>query len=199
MRAGQKNGRLVLVRRETQDSRRGWICRCKCGVERWLRADGLGKRFRSCRCPIQAFDKRMKFCVACGKKHRISAFYIDRRTGGSRGAKCKKATSKISNRWHKRNPDREASRLRARNQHPKERFGLSRKEYDRILKSFGNLCGICSGKETRSDRSSLSLDHCHRTGKIRGALCSRCNTILGFAKDDPILLTNAAAYLEKYQ
>jgi len=43
----------------------------------------------------------------------------------------------------------------------------------------------------------LLIDHDHETGKIRGLLCHRCNTGLGFFLDNPHFLTNAAFYLEK--
>jgi hypothetical protein len=41
------------------------------------------------------------------------------------------------------------------------------------------------------------VDHCHRTHRIRGLLCSRCNTGIGKFNDDPGLLMRAAKYLSK--
>lgn len=64
-------------------------------------------------------------------------------------------------------------------------------------------CEICGGSErTRmrlGPRKALAQDHCHKTGRNRGFLCSRCNTALGSFRDDPVLLQNAIAYLAKYR
>ena len=50
-------------------------------------------------------------------------------------------------------------------------------------------CVICGGTE------SINVDHDHRTGRVRGALCTRCNFGLGHFRDDPELLELAAMYL----
>lgn len=44
----------------------------------------------------------------------------------------------------------------------------------------------------------LQLDHCHKTGIMRGWLCGTCNRAAGQAKDDPVLLRKLADYLEKH-
>ena len=41
----------------------------------------------------------------------------------------------------------------------------------------------------------LAVDHCHKTGKIRGLLCGGCNTSIGSFEDNPELLKNAIKYL----
>src|SRR5205085_1356767 len=92
---------------------------------------------------------------------------------------------------------RAAARANNRKRHPLKRFGLERAEYERLLAGFGSTCGICSNPETQRHKKTLSLDHCHKTGVIRGALCSRCNTLLGWAGDSPELLEKAAKYLRK--
>ena len=42
----------------------------------------------------------------------------------------------------------------------------------------------------------LAVDHCHKTGKIRGLLCSTCNLMIGNAYDNPEILRSGANYLE---
>jgi hypothetical protein len=44
----------------------------------------------------------------------------------------------------------------------------------------------------------LAVDHCHTTGKVRGLLCSTCNTALGSFQDNPAYLKAAIHYLESH-
>jgi hypothetical protein len=53
-------------------------------------------------------------------------------------------------------------------------------------------CEIC-GSEDR-----VFIDHCHDSGVVRGALCHRHNSALGFCRDDPRELIALAAYAEKH-
>lgn len=54
-------------------------------------------------------------------------------------------------------------------------------------------CAICACKKY------LVIDHCHRTGKVRGLLCKKCNTALGGFNDDTKALEGAIAYLNKVE
>jgi Recombination endonuclease VII len=57
-----------------------------------------------------------------------------------------------------------------------------------------NLCAICSAPAKQN--KTLSIDHCHETGKIRGLLCSKCNMGLGLLGDTAESLRKALQYLE---
>ncbi len=76
----------------------------------------------------------------------------------------------------------------------KSKWGLSLEDYDNMLQKQNGVCAICFEK-CRSGRR-LAIDHCHKTGKIRGLLCGECNNGIGKLKDDPDLLRRAIKYLE---
>lgn len=82
----------------------------------------------------------------------------------------------------------------ARKWNMKAKFGITPEEYDVMLNKQNGVCAICSNT-CRSGRR-LAIDHCHKTGKIRGLLCGECNNGIGKLKDDPSLLRKAITYLE---
>ena len=59
-------------------------------------------------------------------------------------------------------------------QNIKKLYGMSREEYDKMYKRQNGRCAICGYKPTPPYRG-LNVDHCHKTGKNRGLLCSYCN------------------------
>ncbi len=81
----------------------------------------------------------------------------------------------------------------------KRRFGITPEEYEKRFQSQSGTCAICKQPETATRLGkvkALSVDHCHKTGAIRGLLCSDCNTGIGKLKDDPKVLRSAIQYLE---
>lgn len=81
----------------------------------------------------------------------------------------------------------------------RNRFDLSLEEYDAKFKEHRGRCDICNKPlfERTTGRAG-NLDHDHSTGKVRGILCTNCNTGLGAFKDDPDLLLKAKSYLALY-
>lgn len=62
-------------------------------------------------------------------------------------------------------------------------------------------CKICNKHfevHEISKRTGLHIDHCHKTNKIRGLLCSNCNTSIGKFNEDINIMTNAIKYLESF-
>lgn len=97
--------------------------------------------------------------------------------------------------WIKANPDkwrgyerkyRSANKdviRRIHNAMYKWRYGLSTLQVDAMVAEQRGKCLICNKKK------KLVVDHCHKTGKIRGMLCASCNLHLGLYetwKDDGI-------------
>lgn len=77
----------------------------------------------------------------------------------------------------------------------KRKFNLEDNEYQKLLEKQNGRCAIC--QSDTPEKRSLAVDHCHETDKIRGLLCSKCNTGIGSFKDNIQLLENAIAYLNK--
>jgi hypothetical protein len=73
----------------------------------------------------------------------------------------------------------------------KKYYGITPEEHQRMVASQDGMCLICLEKPRR-----LNVDHDHTTGKIRGMLCTTCNSGLGHFKDNPALLRLAIEYLE---
>jgi hypothetical protein len=76
---------------------------------------------------------------------------------------------------------------------------LSHDDYNKTVKDQNNNCKICGESESgmfQGKQKRLSVDHDHKTGKIRGLLCCSCNVGLGVFKDSPELLRKAIKYLD---
>jgi hypothetical protein len=98
--------------------------------------------------------------------------------------------------FYARHPDK--AKLKAKRIRLRLDFGLTIEQYEMMLVAQGGVCAICGKEEKAAGRTFLSVDHCHHTGEVRGLLCSRCNPGVGLFNDDPILLRNAAEYIERF-
>ena len=79
-------------------------------------------------------------------------------------------------------------------------YGITMDKYEEMLEKQNHKCGICEGEGFVMDASKhklkLVVDHCHKTGKIRGLLCHNCNRGLGLFKGKLDVIESAIAYLE---
>ena len=75
-------------------------------------------------------------------------------------------------------------------------------DYEALSKAQGGRCAICGRKETiknylNGNSRRLAIDHDHKTDKIRGLLCGKCNRGLGLFRDNIDFLQKAVRYLKK--
>ena len=81
----------------------------------------------------------------------------------------------------------------------KRLYGLTPEAYTALLEAQDFSCKICRATRAREGGSgywSFSVDHCHKTGRVRGLLCRKCNTLLGAVNDNPTILLKAIQYLK---
>ncbi len=74
----------------------------------------------------------------------------------------------------------------------KNKYGIGLVEYEAMLDRQKHKCPICGCELNQESRPSI--DHCHKTNKVRSILCLACNSVIGYAKDNPYILRRAADY-----
>ena len=79
-----------------------------------------------------------------------------------------------------------------------KKYNLTLKEYNERLKNQGDNCPICNNSMTKSYKGPC-LDHDHENNKIREFLCHKCNSTLGFVKENPIIIKKLYNYLMKHK
>jgi hypothetical protein len=153
-----------------------------------------------------------KECSICKESFPLSNFYKAAKTPDKlqyNCIPCTKSTVKRSYeanrqrvidksaRWRKNNPERvQEIGYEAR---LKKNFGMTLEGYNQILQSQNGKCLICgsSGRGGRSKRFQLFVDHCHKTGKVRGLLCMKCNSAIGYFDEDIARMKSAISYIER--
>ena len=78
--------------------------------------------------------------------------------------------------------------------HEKRKYGLTPEMKQQLLWQQHDACAIC-GYEFGQKLGDYHIDHCHQIGNVRGILCDRCNRGLGYFRDTPTFLRQAAIYL----
>lgn len=76
-------------------------------------------------------------------------------------------------------------------------YGITLADFEDLLALQKRQCAICFHDLGTGHRRDVHVDHCHRTGRVRGLLCGPCNTSLGGFVDDPARLANAIKYLQR--
>jgi len=158
-----------------------------------------------------------KKCSQCEQNCSLDQFPPDNRRKDRRASKCRdcvrinteayyarypKAESQRRMRnaehgkaWHQRNRSKQIARMRWNR--AKKVYGINKEDYENLLVAQGGRCAICRADSPGRDDQFFAIDHDHATGVVRGLLCQRCNSGLGFFLDNPELMREAATYVER--
>lgn len=131
------------------------------------------------------YNSYMKTCIRCRENKRLENFATHPTAKDGRRNQCNPCRYKMA-------LERDPNYRNKQKGWNLGRYGITVSEYDQMLKEQNNLCKICKQDFIKTPH----VDHCHETKKIRGLLCSNCNTMLGLAKDSPQILERAIRYLE---
>ena len=129
-----------------------------------------------------------KYCKTCDATKPIEDFW----KGQYSCIPCSKHMQKT--RWGSRTP------LKRLEQHLKYKYGISHAEFSKAWNDQAGKCVICKIELPDlmvydNRRRGYAIDHNHETGKFRGILCLKCNSLLGMASDSTDVLNSAIDYL----
>ena len=96
--------------------------------------------------------------------------------------------------YHKHKHKRPYDYLSDKDRKLQRAFGISYEEYLIMLDAQQGGCAIC-GITSTGKRKAFAVDHNHETGKVRGLLCSNCNTGIGNLREDEGIMLRAIEYL----
>lgn len=119
--------------------------------------------------------------------------------------KCRSLSSRISKLKNRETYEKYKIniRIKQREKYLIKKYGLNLEQYKKIHDDQNGLCKICHNPETSlqpngKEIKDLCVDHCHKTGKVRGLLCHSCNAGIGHFGDSIEKLKSAISYLKVY-
>jgi hypothetical protein len=147
----------------------------------------------------------MRICGKCQVALEESCFAKDGSRKDGLQLWCRKChsdyakTPEQKKRWSER-AGRDWSSGKTRNSRYQKLFGITLEDYVLMFAEQKGCCKLCGRSDTgRKYAKHLCVDHCHKTGRVRGLLCNRCNAGIGFLCDDHGLADKARAYLAENQ
>lgn len=136
----------------------------------------------------------MKKCTKCKQVKSLDQFYLDKRAKDNKRSAC----SSCHKQWKLDNVDYiKQYYINNKDKYKfnsiKKRYGLNENQYHKMFNDQLGLCAICKLEASKP----LHIDHCHKTGQIRGLLCVNCNVALGLLKEDKNIIKSVLTYLDK--
>jgi len=151
----------------------------------------------------------MKHCGCCKIWKKEIEFSKDKSASDGLDRVCRKCRSKKAKIYRKKHPEKikainrknylknrvariEYSRKYGYELHLNRIYNISLETYDQMFKDQNGNCAICGLPQLMK---RLAVDHDHKTGKIRGLLCTNCNTKLRVIEDNEFV-EKAEIYLK---
>lgn len=134
---------------------------------------------------------RPQVCRTCKEEKPTSNFYRRANTKSGLDSECAECTKERDKRRYKR--DRHKRKYQNKWATIKMKFGITESNWMEMLKKQNSCCAVC--RVLFEPIEKAHIDHDHKTGKIRGLLCKKCNFAIGLLNDDPSVFIRAAKYL----
>jgi hypothetical protein len=163
----------------------------------------------------------MAICAICKRELSQDCFHKNPQNKSGYDHRCKDCRAVISNKRYYKDIERsrtigrkntakhrETKHIYRVKSYVKKRYGITVEELNNFvnkhLSKYGMSCEACGkevitvGRVKKPKEKRIVVDHCHKTGKLRGMICDECNKALGMVNDDINILNSLIKYLKKY-
>lgn len=135
-------------------------------------------------------------CTKCKVSKSETEFYSNKKNRDGITSVCKQCSDAYTKEWSKNNKEKynviqKRSRLF-------RYYGVTLEWFYTTLEEQDFSCAVCGIEKCTTGRE-FSVDHCHKTGEVRGILCHSCNVALGHVGDSVERLTQLIAYLDRHK
>ena len=180
---GKRFGNLVVIKQGVgkKNSNAVWVCKCDCGNELSVVGTQLINQKYCIKCKPGAingekkYNDKEKYCPKCKDWKPLESFPKKKNSASGRDSYCYPCFKEYRRKW-------------VRNKF----YGITDEEFNKAFEEQNGSCALC-GRYNK-----LVIDHCHKTGKFRGLICSLCNSIIGRVDDSIELLQKAILYINKH-
>lgn len=141
----------------------------------------------------------------CKKHGELTALGVYKRTPNKNWLSCRLCNKERNDRFNAENPSAVRNGYKKNFYLRSNNTKISKEYYFELLENQKGLCAICKKNEdisisAKNDKPKrLAIDHNHKTGKIRGLLCHKCNVSIGALNESIETLQAAIEYLKQHQ
>lgn len=164
--------------------------------------------------PITKVTNFGRICTGCSRRKYWKNFSLDHYGVNGRKAKCKICCARMSARWKAKTDYYAVNRdailehkrktycpIRKKSYDLGRKYNLTLQEFERLFLKQKGKCKTCQKRikkfsTSKKKQDGAVVDHCHRTGRIRGLLCHTCNRAIGLLNDDIKLVARIIRYLK---
>ena len=135
-------------------------------------------------------DGLHNFCNRCRSKESRARYVKFHKRMLERAEYYRQNRPDIMEKWRKLNKEHETRYKKSYSR--LKRYGLTAEQFDRMVASQQNRCAICRKEFILT---IPAVDHDHKTGKVRGLLCSKCNLALGHLEENIQTVESLRSYI----
>lgn len=79
----------------------------------------------------------------------------------------------------------------------KRKYGITQKDFNALLERQGHCCALCNLPFGLKNTVAKNVDHNHKTGEVRGILCTHCNISISLFEDRCVSPQLAQDYIDQ--
>ena len=138
----------------------------------------------------------LRKCKQCKEVKELGEY---KKSSGCTGGRTPTCSACINKKQRDKYTSGTSYKEKDRNKHYLRKYGITLERYNEMLVEQEGMCKICKTKTPGENITNFIVDHCHHTGTVRGLLCRKCNTGIGYLQDSYKIVMSAADYLKETQ